>query len=85
MSAGIKPEKQKCGGEAIPRPFSKKSKWSMSLDKQCKVLHSFFIAGQVEDHLKILKVTCRPLAFISYKAFSKLNRAGTFLPDFVSA
>ena len=24
---------KKCGGETIPRPFSKKSKWSISLDQ----------------------------------------------------
>ena len=33
----------KCGGETIPRPFSKKSKRSVSLDQQSKVLHSLFI------------------------------------------
>ena len=29
----------KCGGETIPRPFSKKSKLSVSLDQYCKVLY----------------------------------------------
>ena len=28
----------KCGGEASPRPFSKKSKLSISLDKQSEML-----------------------------------------------
>ena len=33
----------KCGGEAIPRPFSKKSKLSTSLDQESKVLYSSFL------------------------------------------
>ena len=32
----------KCAGESIPRPFSKKSKLSISLDQQ-KVLNSLFL------------------------------------------
>ena len=31
----------KCAGENIPRPLSKKSKLSISLDQYCKVLNSF--------------------------------------------
>ena len=30
---------RKCGGEAIPRPFSKKSKLTISLDQYFKVLY----------------------------------------------
>ena len=33
----------KCAGETIPRPLSKKSKLSISLDQQCKVLNSLFL------------------------------------------
>ena len=33
----------KCGGETIPRPFSKKSKLSISLDQKSKVLYSLFL------------------------------------------
>ena len=33
----------KCAGEAIPRPLSKKSKLSISLDQQSKVLNSLFL------------------------------------------
>ena len=33
----------KCGGETITRPFSKKSKLSISLDQQYKVLHNLFL------------------------------------------
>ena len=32
----------KCGGEAIPRPFSEKPKLRISLDQQLKLLHSLF-------------------------------------------
>ena len=51
----------KCGGENIPRPFSQKSKLSMSLHIEC----------QVDDYQIILKRSRRPLAFTSciYKAF----------------
>ena len=33
----------KCGRETIPRPFSKKSKLSISLDRYCKVLYILFL------------------------------------------
>ena len=32
----------KCGGKTSPRPFSKKSKLSISLDQHSEVLHSLF-------------------------------------------
>ena len=33
----------KCAGEIIPRPLSKKSKLSISLDQKCRVLNSLFL------------------------------------------
>ena len=33
----------KCDGETIPRPFSKKSKLSISLDQLSKVLYNLFL------------------------------------------
>ena len=33
----------KCAGEIIPRPLSKISKLSISLDQFCKVLNSLFL------------------------------------------
>ena len=33
----------KCAGETIPRPLSKTSKLSISLDQWCEVLNSLFI------------------------------------------
>ena len=76
-----------CGGETIPRPFSKKSKLSVSLDQQSKVLYNlFFIISQVEGYRNILKLSCRPLAFNSFKAFLKNKvRSRTSLLDSFSA
>ena len=34
----------KCAGETIPRPLSEKSKLSISLDQECKVLNSLFLS-----------------------------------------
>ena len=43
----------KCGGETIPRPFSKKSKLSISLGHQSKVLYSLFLLYSKFRALKI--------------------------------
>ena len=43
----------KCGGETIPRPFSKKSKLSISLDQYCKVLNSLFL---LHANLRAIKI-----------------------------
>ena len=55
----------KCSGETSPKPFSKISKLSISLD----FTHAIHIVCQVEGHRNILKLNCRPLALTSYKAF----------------
>ena len=44
----------KFGGKTIPRPYSKISKFNISLDQQPKVLYSSFLC-QVKDHRNILK------------------------------
>ena len=76
----------KCGGETIPRPFSKKSKLGISLDQYSKVLYSFFVVCQVEDYRNVLELSCKPLAYTSYKAFLKnKKRSGTNLPASFSA
>ena len=49
-----------CGEDTICRSFSKKSKLSLSLDQRF-----IFIVCQVEGHLQILKISCRPVAFTS--------------------
>ena len=43
----------KCGGETIPRPFSKKSKLSISLDQWSKVLCSLVLLYYKLSAIKI--------------------------------
>ena len=76
----------KCGQETSSRPFSEKLKLSMSPDQYSKVLYIFFIICQVEGYQKILKLSFRPLSFISYKAFLKnKKRSRINLPALFSA
>ena len=76
----------KCGGRNIPRSFSKISKLSISLDQQSKVLQFVFIVCQVKGYQNILKLSCTPLAFSSYKAFRKNKKSsGSSLPASLSA
>ena len=63
----------KCGGETIARPFSKNSKLSISLD---------ISACQVKDYLNILKLSCRPFAYNSYKSFKKKSYGNSFSASF---
>ena len=58
----------KCVEENIPRLFSKKPKWSISLDQQSKYTVCFY-CSEVESYRNILNLSCRPLAFTSYKVF----------------
>ena len=62
----------KCGGETILSPFSKKSKFSISVNQWSKVLcNLFFFVCPVEDYRNILKISCNPLPYTSYKTFLK--------------
>ena len=84
----IFPEKSctKCAGETIPRPFSKKSILSISLDQYFKVLQFAMILCQVEGYLKISKLSSRLLAFTSNKVFLKnKKRSGISSPTSFSA
>ena len=64
----------------IPKPFPKKSNLSISLDQYSKVLPFIFNVSQVEGYQKILKLSCRPLAFTSHIAFLKNKKmSGTSL------
>ena len=78
----------KCVGETFPRPFSKKRTNIEHISGS--IVQSFlqfvFIVCQVEGYRKILKLSRRPLAFTSYKAFLK-NKKGpkTILPVSFSA
>ena len=60
----------KCAGETIPSPFSKKSNL-ISRSFALSFMQFVFIVCQVEDYRNILKLSCRPLAFISYSFFKK--------------
>ena len=65
--------------ETIPRSFSKKSELSISLDQYSKVLY-ILIVCQVEDYQKWWKLSSRPFASTSFKAFLKnKKRHGTSL------
>ena len=73
----------KCGGEIISRPFSKKRKLTYLWINGLKFV---FIVCQVECYQSILKLSCRPLAFTSNKAFIKnKKRSRTILPASFSA
>ena len=62
----------KCGGETILRPFSKKSKLTISLNQLCKVLYSLFSLYVKSSACRnILKLSFKPLAFNSHKTFLK--------------
>ena len=69
------------------KSFSKKLKISMSLCQQSKVLYSLFLFyAQIESYRNIMKLRCRPLLFISFKAFSKnKKRSGNSLPPLFAA
>ena len=78
----------KCGGETILRPFSKKWKLSISLDQYSKVLHILFLLFAKFRTIESdwLELTCRSLAFTSYKTFLKNRKwSGTSLPASFSA
>ena len=58
----------KFGGETSPKAFFKKSQLNISLDQESKVLYSLFLLHvQVEGYRNILKLSCRPLAFLKDK------------------
>ena len=61
-----------CGGETIPRAFSEKPKFSISLNQLNSLgIQFILIVCQVEDYWNILKLSGRSLAFTSYKGFFK--------------
>ena len=49
----------------LAQTFYKKSKLSIFLGKHCHILYSLFLSYvQVEEYQNILKLRCKPLAFI---------------------
>ena len=77
----------KCGGETIPKTFTEKSKFSISLDQLSKVLYCLFLLHvQAQGYRDVMTLRCRPLAFTSFEAFSKnKKRSGTSFPASFSA
>ena len=66
----------KCDGDVTPW-----SKTEHISDQEYYVLQFLFTVCQVEVYWNTLKLSCRPLAFTSAKAFLKnKNRSGTSLP-----
>ena len=66
--------------------FLKNKNWAYLWINVLKFIHFVFIVCQVEDYWKWLKLSCRPFALTSYKAFLKNNkRSGTSLPASFSA
>ena len=76
-----------CDRETIPWPFSKKSKLSISLDRQSEVFYSLILLYvQIESYQNILNIRCRPIAFTSYQPFFKnRKKSGTSLSVSFSA
>ena len=79
----------KWGGATITWLFSNNSKFSIFLGQYFKSFIQFvFIVCEVEGYLKILKLSCRPLAFTSESFFKKTRRGlklvslSHFLHDF---
>ena len=67
----------------LPNPFLKKN-WAGSI--VWNFIQFVLIAFQVEGYRSIFKVSCRPIAFPSVKAFLKnKKRSGTTLPASFSA
>ena len=75
----------KCGGNIFPDSFLRILNWAYFWTNSLKFLRVFYVR-QVEGHQKnILKLSCRALAFTSYKEFQKTKRSGTSLPALFSA
>ena len=63
-----------CGGEASLRPFSEKSKLSISLDQQSELSYSLLLLyAQVKLYQNILKPSRWPLAALAF-TLNKLKK-----------
>ena len=71
----------KYGRGTIPRTFFKNQSWAYLWINILKFYIFCFIVWQIEDYQNWLKLSCRPLAFTSNKAFLKnKKRSGTSPP-----
>ena len=76
----------KCCGETVPRTFLKNQIWAYFWINRLKFYVVCFYWWQVEGYRNILKLSWRPLAFTSYKAFLKnRKRSGISLRTSFSA
>ena len=67
----------KCGGETTPDFFLKSQIWEYLWINSLKIYTVCFnYICQVENNWNISKLSCRPLAFTSYKAFLFLITRG---------
>ena len=79
----------KCDGETVPRPFSKKKNWAYLCIKSLKFYAvCFYHMPSLDIYIiyNILKLSSRPIAFNSFKAFSKKTNRGrelVSLPHFL--
>ena len=69
----------------VPEPFPKMKIEHISGSIASSLIQFTFIVWQVEGYRNILKLSCRPLAFTSHKAFLKNKKSGTSLPVSFSA
>ena len=77
---------KKCGGEAFPRPFYKKSKLIISLDQRSEILYSFFIVYSSQTRPKYVKPEVLTTCFyLILKLFLKNKRSRFSLPASFSA
>ena len=65
---------EKCGVETIIRPFSKNQNWAYLWINSMKFYTVCFIVCKVEGYQNIVKLSWRPLAFTSNKAFCKIRK-----------
>ena len=64
----------KCNGETIPRPISKNSKLSISLDQYSKVLYSFFYCTPSWGLSKNIETAAEHLLLPHIELFHKTKR-----------
>ena len=74
----------KCAGETIPRPFSKKSKFSIYLYQLCKVLNSVFffciLIGGLSKYSEIKLQTADYWLSTNTKLFKKTENGLELVP-----
>ena len=79
-------EKKIVAEKLVPNPFLKNQNWSYLWINSLKFYTVYFIIYQVKGYRNIVNLSCRSLAFGSYKAFlKKRKKSGTSPPASFSA